>query len=419
MGPNGLGFAQEHNHAVSGAPTTLELTLQKVEEMALTRNPHIHAAGHRANAAGKKVLPSLLPSDPMFMIDRSGQSGDPLNFSSGMEMWMVEQELGFPGKGIAEADARGAEAGRLRAQEKDTRRFILKEIRQAFWEFYYRRKVWEVRKDAEKRWATLSQTVKSRELTGQWLSLKTLRMQLEVAKATNMFITSGRELRISTAMLNHTLSLPHGTEYRLASDPGTPPLPGNLEELIPQALKNSPRLQAMRREAEKMDAMKTAALFNHLPEFTVRVSGTRDPAGSGFSDYGFRLGMSVPLFFPAKQTQEADAAASELSAARDDLKGMEDETVHMLEEAYVEAESAWRMLSLFEEGGLKRQVERAWQSSQVAYRNEQMPLSDYIESYNIYLETLAQYHQARADYGKAIAALDYEAGVDTLERKKP
>jgi outer membrane protein TolC len=411
--------AQEHDHRSAGEAVTLELTLDKVETMALSRNPHILAAGQRAEAAGKRVLPSLFPSDPMFMIEKNGMTGGPFNFSSGMETWMLEQSMPFPGMTIAEADVQGAEAARLRAEEKDARRRILKDIRQAFWDFYARRKVWEVRKEAEKRWAVLSQTVKSRELTGQWLSLKTLRMQLEVAKATNMFITSGRELRISTAMLNHTLSLPTGTEYRLEEDPPIPAFAFDRKVLRERALRGNPRLEAMRREADKMNAMKNVDLISHLPELNFRLMGMRDPMGSGFSEYGFRFGLSIPVFFPAKQTQRSDAAGAEVQAAQFDLKGMEDETVHMLEEAYVAAESAWRILALYEEGGLRRQTEKAWQSAQVAYRNEQMPLPDYVESYNIYLETLAQYFGARAEYGKALANLEYELGVGDVERKKP
>ena len=67
-------------------------------------------------------------------------------------------------------------------------------------------------------------------------------------------------------------------------------------------------------------------------------------------------------------------ASAELRAAEEDLVGARDETLHYVEKAQAEAESAWRLYSLFEGGGLKDQVERAWEATQQAYRSEQMSL---------------------------------------------
>jgi outer membrane protein TolC len=122
------------------------------------------------------------------------------------------------------------------------------------------------------------------------------------------------------------------------------------------------------------------------------------------------VGISVPLFFPAKQAQALGAAGDELAAARFDLKGKQNEVIHMVEDANVNAESSWRILRLYEEGGLLKQTQRAWAATQLAYRNEEMSLTDYVETFNIYLETLTNYYRAKADYGKALAEVDYQAG---------
>jgi hypothetical protein len=105
-----------------------------------------------------------------------------------------------------------------------------------------------------------------------------------------------------------------------------------------------------------------------------------------------------------------DAASDELAAEQMDLQGKRSEVIHMVEEAYVDAASAGRLLDLYEKGGLRQQVERAWKAAQVEYRNEEMPLLDYVMTYNSYVETLTRYYQAKADYGKALAELDYRVG---------
>lgn len=410
LGWNGFGRSQElHQHDAS-APATIKLTLQKAEELVLSGNPHIHAAEARAKAASRQVSQTLSPADPVVMIDKTGQEGSPLNFASGTEMWMVEENLGFPGKSIAKADAEGAEAKRMGAEAKNTHRMILMQARQTFWEFYYRQKVSGIQRDAQSRWKALSQALKSRELSGQWLSMKAVRMQMETAKAANEIITTSRSLRVSELNLNHLFSLPHGTTYILADEPVLPPFTGEEEDYVRKALDQNPEVAVYQRAAETREARKNLAALEYLPDFTVRLSGTRDPNGGGFSDYGFRLGVSIPLFFPFKQTQAMDQASEEVAAARYDLTGKRSEVTHMVEEAFVQAESAWRMVKLYEEGGLLKQTQRAWDATQAAYRNEEMPLSEFVESYKTYLETVTGYYQAQADYGKALAELNYEIG---------
>ncbi len=384
----------------SSQSTTVALTLQKAEELALAGNPHIHAADDRANAAEKKILPSLFPSDPMLMVDTT---------NPGMEQWMVEEKLGFPGKGIAQADVYGAEAKKAKAMASDERRSITLQARQAYWEFYYRTKVFGILQEAEKSWKGLSQVLESKELSGQWLSVKTVRAQMETAKAVNGLITNSRALKVSQFNLNHLFSLPHGTLYTLGEAPPLPAFTGKEEDYVRKALEQNSEITVYQRAIEAQQARRNLAGMDYLPDFDVWLSGVRDPNG-GFSDYGYRVGVSIPLFFLAKQAPAAGAASDELSAARYDLKGKQNEVIHMAEDAYVNAESAWRILGLYERGGLLKQTQRAWEATQLAYRNEEMPLPEFIETYNTYLETVTNYYEAQADYGKALAELDYEVG---------
>jgi len=397
MGVSGMVLAQE----VTSAPSTVELTLQKAEELALAGNPHIHAADDRARAADKEVLPAFFPDDPMVMIDTT---------NPGMQMWMVEEKMGFPGKGAAKADVKGAEARGMKAEALSTRRSIVLQAQQAYWEFYYRGKVDVILQEAQSRWKNLSQVLQSKELSGQWLSVKAVRLQMETAKALNELITNSRALKVSQFNLNHLFSLPHFTAYHLGGEPSLPPFSGNEEELVPKALGKNSEITTARMAIEAREARQNMATLDYLPDLDVWLSGVRDPNSGSFSNYGFRLGVSVPLFFPVKQAQESGATSDELSAAKYDLQGKQNEVIHMVEDAYVNADSAWRILKLYEEGGLVKQTQRAWASTQTAYHNEEMSLPDYVETYNTYVETLTNYYRAQADYGKALAELEYQAG---------
>lgn len=399
------GFAAEMagmEMGSNGSPATIELTLPKAEELALEGNPHIHAADKRVEAASRQSLQSLAPADPMFTLDNTFQ---------GMEMWQVEENLGFPGKSFAQADVDNAETAKQKAMARDTRREILLQTRQTFWDCYYRQKVYDLLAEAQNQWKTLSQVLKSRELTGQWLSMKTVRAQLEIANSTNDLFTASQALDVSRVNFNHLFSLPHGTAYVLKDIPSLPPLEESVEGYIQKAMAQNPMVEAAQRDLEKAGAEAHVAALSHLPDFTVALSGTRNPEDTGFSYWGFRVGVSLPIFFPIKQTQAADQANNQAEASRYELTGAQNETTHMVEEAFVGAQSAWRLWKLYEEGGLLEQANRAWKATQAAYRNEQIPISDDVDNYNLYLDTLKAYYKAQADYGKALAELDYQVGA--------
>ena len=391
----------------NAAPATIDLTLSKAEELALEGNPHIHAADDRAQAATRQASQSLSPADPtlMFESDDAGFYGP-----SPQQMWSLGEDLGFPGRSIAQADVDGAEAKKQTALAQDTRRMILLQARQAYWDFYFRQKVSEVLQEAQKNWKVLGAALQSRDQSGQWLTVKAIRMQMETAKSFNELFVNSQALEVSQLNLNHLFGLPHGTTYQLTGDPPLPAFTGTEADYIQKAMTVNPEIDAAKREVEAQGARHSLAELDNLPDFSVQVTGSRDPGDNGFSSYGFRVGATLPIFFPLKQNQAAAQAQDELSASRWDLQGQIDETTHMIEDSYVMAESAWRMLQLYQNGNLLKQTQRAWEATQQSYRNEQMSLSEFVDNTNTYFQTVTDYYQAQADYGKALAQLNYEVG---------
>ncbi|MGH7739279.1 MAG: TolC family protein [bacterium] len=395
----------------SSAPTTIELTLPKAEQLALKRNPLIHAADKREDAASKQKLQTLAPADPTFMIERDGESGGPLNLDGpGVNTWMVSEDLGFPGQSLVKVDVDNAETAKQKAMADDARRLILLQTRQTFWEFYYRQKVFGILDEAQKQWKILSQGLRSRELTGQWLSMKTVRAQMEIANSTNDLFTASQSLEVSRVHFNNLFDLPMDTGFTLKEVPDLAAINGTLEGYIQKARDDNPKVEAAQREVDEKTAEAHVAAFSHLPDFNIRLMGTRNPDDTAFSSYAVRLGVSIPLFFPMKQTQAADQANDLADASRFELTARWDETHHMVEESYINAQSAWRLWKLYQEGGLLEQAQRAWKATELAYRNEQISLSDFVDNYNLYLETLESYYKAQADYGKALAEFHYQIG---------
>lgn len=396
----------------TAAPATVVLTLEKAEALALGESPAVSAAREREKAAHRRVLPAYLPNDPAVMVERSGEPNGPFNWNGAtMEMLMAEEQIRFPGKSLVEASRLRAEARKASSDSDNTRRNILLQAREGYWDFYYRSKVAAILNETETQWKTLSVLFKSRDLTGQWASVKAVRTQVDLARALNERSTASKALRVSQANLDHLFNASAGAQYVLGDPPPAGPLTVTREEAVRRALGGNPEISSAVAMNDAAKAMKRSAVLEHLPDFTVRAYGNREVGSSGFSDYGMRVGVTLPIFFPFKQTQAAREASALSAASSADLTDAKGLVAHEVEEAYVEAESSWELLKSYEDANLAAQLKRAWEVSRVAYRNEQMPASELIESYNMYLETLSEIYRARADYGKALAQLDFAMGI--------
>jgi cobalt-zinc-cadmium efflux system outer membrane protein len=391
--------------------TPVTLTLERAEALALAQSPSLMAATERAKAAGRRVLPNYLPNDPMLMVERSGQTGSPLDWGGAtMEMWMAEEQFRFPGKSLVEASKMRAEARKATADSDNTRRNALLQAREAYWDFYYRSRVGNILSETDAQWRKLNALFKDRDLTGQGNTVKAVKLQVDLVRAANERLGAAKALRVSEANLSHLFNAAPETHYVLGEPPGPQPPDVTQDQAVERTLAGNPEVASAVAMVESAKASKRLAALEHLPDFSVRAYGSRMVGASGFSDYGMRVGISVPLFFPFKQTQASREASAMAAAAKADLADMRGAATHDVAEAYVEATTAWELFKSYQDADLSARLKRAWGAAQVAYRNEQMSASDLIENYNMYLETLSELHRARADYGKALARLDYTMG---------
>jgi outer membrane protein TolC len=403
--------------AEPAAPVTIALTLEKAEALALAQSPSLSAATDRAKAADRRVLPTYLPNDPMLMVDRSGQTGSPLDWGgANTEMWMVEEQFRFPGKSLVEAGKMRAEARSAEAMADNARRTALLQAREAFWDFYFRTRVADILFETEAQWKNLSALFKDRDLTGQGTTVKAVKLQVDLLRAGNERLNAAKALRVSESNLDHLFNAPSGRRYVLGEPPIARPPAETGSVAVEEAVKRNPEVASAVAMDDAARAAKHLAALEHLPDFVVRAYGERVPGASGFSDYGLRVGVSVPLFFPFKQTQEAREASATADAAKAELADARGVASHDAAEASVEAETAWELLKNYQDADMPKRLKRAWEAALVAYRNEQISASELVENYNMYLETLSELHRARADYGKALARLDFATGnVSTKE----
>jgi outer membrane protein TolC len=320
-------------------------------------------------------------------------------------MW--DQRWRFPGKSLIDLGGVHAQVRFKEALAQDARREALWQARMGYWHLYQEQEIYTVRKDAEKQWRRFRELLVSRGLAGQWISLKLIKAQLGLARDSNDFITAKERTEVAKSHLRHVLGQEAGTDFRLSG-------PDRLKDFsqaerghLHQDHREHPQVSAAAETLAQARARLAAARAAFLPDLNTRL--WTDDRVTGADGFGFRVGLQVPLGL--SQATALSKAGGEVKAAEQNLKAARDLVHHQLEEARVGAQSAWNLVALYETGGLIAQAEQAWNFAQQAWRNEGLSLADFIESYDSYLDIRSAHIHARANYGKALARLDYETGI--------
>ena len=389
------------------------VTIEQVEELALKQNPMVLAADAAAEGAADQIYSAAAPYDPMLMLGYSGQKDSPLNLQdASMRSLMWDQRWRFPGKSLIDLSGIRSNTEKQKALAQNARREALYQARLGFWHLWEKQEIYKIRQSAEKQWKVFNSLLQSRGMAGQWLNLKIIKAQLGLAKDTNSFITAKKHLDVAKSHLRHVLGADANTKFGEAQSPKLSPYKRTSNGHHGHAFADHPAKQAAEKSLEQSGSKVTAARAAFLPDLNTRL--WMDDRSIAADSYGFRVGLQIPLGLA--QGAALSGAKAEKEAAQQRLNSVLNSIHHMLEEADVEAEAAWNLLELYESGLLK-QSKQAWQLAKESWANEGLQLSDYIESFDIYLDIQNAFIKTKVDYGRALARLDYEKGIYQIGEK--
>lgn len=374
-------------------------------------NPYLRAAHFRfqaeklnAKASGTLPDPTLglafsnLPIDT-YSLDETPMSGISLG---------ITQMVPFPLKLKAKSDIGHLVARSAGLSETELKNELVQKIKSVFYHLSYWNEAIAIIKENIALMEGLEQVAEARYAAGEGLASDVLRAQTSVSQLRNRLISAEKIYESSEEMLSNLLNRPVGIAF------GTPPdlpedLPDlNLDSLLKEAIEHNPALKKSRVKVQLSEKKKSLAKWNFWPDFSfgvdyrIRESSPMD-AVKGSDFLTFKVGLSLPLWFFAKQNNLLGSADENLIAAQSMDEGMQRMVEYQVVERYQEAEKAKDQFELYRDAILP-QAKSTLESSMIAYQVGQVDFLTLITSqlsvFNYEIEklsTLNSLHQALAD----------------------
>lgn len=388
-------------------------SLSDLIRYAYKKSPVVKAARDEWRASVEQYRVATSFDDPEVMVEGMYMSDAARDFAD-PEDWKVSlvQPLPLPGKLAKAGDLATTEAQISRLRLDRAVRDTTLRIRESYQELLYLR-------EAKRLAAANRELLDQLRKVGETASSSDNRASLvDVMKAQAQIGQVGYDMLLleesaltEQVRLNSILNRPAEAVIGTLSAGTMQPVTYTLQEIYTLAETNLEEIRIAQANIGKAQTMVSLASYETLPRFAFGVSyGDLNQK----QQLGVQAGLSLPLWH-GKNAGRMAAAQAESEKMRAQWSAEVNEARVATREVYFRLQNSERLVRLYRDD-LIPQANRALQTAETWYSQNQGSFSDYTETVSTWYNFQLALARAQADYGKYLARLESIAGRTLTER---
>lgn len=388
---------------IASADASESLSLSQAIDIALKSNPTIaaeqlsaDAAKHAARGAKALTNPEITVA-PTIAGDAGADSA--VTFSQPLE---INGSRTYRGK------AASSEASAAAFDTETTRRDIILRVRQSYWDVAAARE--RVKSDEENiaYLESLNAAVKKQLDVGAVPGSQLIKTEVELAGARQDLARSEMELGKAKAGLNALLNRPQTTDFDVTDPMTFFDASPNRDTLLASALANRPEVaSAIARSAAACTEVRSARL-RRSPDLALQA---RKGSFDANDDQGVALAVTIPLLDWGSVRSDVRRAEAEAKSRDKALEAVRNAVALDVEQA-LRTVSASSRIALEYKGDILEKSERLAQMAKTGYEKGATGYLEALEAQRTLRSVRAAYYSALAEHLKALAQLDWAAGVE-------
>lgn len=385
-------------------------SVQDCVQFALLHNPEVQSARYLAEASRHRITLAATPPQPSLDLDYDLQE-EPFRLSEAGERYVgLSVALDFPLKTIVRRDIARREWDEATAEAD---RVVLDTVFRTKERFNLYLLACELETLAQENRALAQEFLaktESRLQAGEAARVEVLRAQVEVTRARLALKLAADRKRSALIALNQVLGRRDQAVLEVHGGFDRAPIAESLEDLLGRARSTRPELRQASSAVERERLREKEGRLGFLPDLGLGVA--RHTIRDEPSSWDVTLSATVPLFVWQPVAASREAAANRLARERE-REHLESAVRQEVEEAAIQAESAWRQVQLFESDILvqSRDIHALFLES---YHEGEIAGIELIEARRSLNEVGTAHAEALCAYAVARAALERAIGGDLL-----
>ena len=385
--------------------------LQQLIEQALENNPEIKAMQRRFDMMRARIPQAKALDEPTLSVGYMGniapftlQKGDP---SSGRSI-SITQDLPYPGKRSLKGKIAGTDADAEWWNFEQTRRNVVAEVKDAYFDLYYITKAIGVVNKTKTLLEQFTKIAEARYAVGKGIQQDVLKAQVEFSKLIEQETMLQQRKQIAEARLNSLL-------YRESDSPlGVPEelkprdFPYSLSELNEAAVVNYPELKAQRRKIEGAQYSIQLAKKDFYPDFSAGFTYINRPGMPEM--YGVTVGVKLPIYIAQKQRPALTEATASFDAEKRSLENKTTVLMFKIRDRYLAETTAQRLVKLYSTT-IVPQSSLSLESAIAGYEVGKVDFLTLLDNLVTLLNYELSYYEQLSNEEKAVAGLEPLVGV--------
>jgi outer membrane protein TolC len=395
------------------------LSLEPLLKEARENNPDILASKKRWEAAKARIPQAKSLEDPSvgFAFEKIPRGTLKLNKTiSEDRMLSINQAIPFFGKLSLKGKIALVESQMFAAEYKQKELAVINAVKNAYYDLFMNNKETQLNEQSLTLLKSITKAAEVKYTVGEMTQEELFKLNLELARLSNIIINLREERKVKEARLNTllnrdpeaTLGMPDLAEEAYFNQ--------EIRSLYQATLLNQPELIIFSYAIEKNRYAKSLAKRSFFPDMMTGIVQRGITTGT-IGPWDLMLSFTVPLWSWTKQRYEVKEAIANLEEAEAAYKAMQNKAFSETKDLAARIEIAKNRINLYKTN-LIPILDSSLASSLAAFSLGKGDFMLLLDNQRSLIETKMEYYKALVEYNMNLADLERRVGIDLREVKK-
>jgi cobalt-zinc-cadmium efflux system outer membrane protein len=397
---------------VMAAETAVSLELEPLIQEALKNNHEVWVSEAKWRGATSKIkLAGSLP-DPMVMIGYQNEGWSKYSYgkTEGAQwIWGVSQMFPFPGKRALKEEMAARDADTAGAMHRAAVLGTITRVKELYFDLFQTYQELDLVRERTGLFGRIEEAALARYATGMAQQQEVLMAQTEKYMLLEREAMLKQKRLAVEAMLTATVGREGGAPLGRPAELPATPFFASVDDLIQQALENSPEVRSREKMLSASQAGVHMAEKEYYPDVTL--AGTVLKRSGDFQDmWALTATFNIPLYFKSRQDQALASAHAMSSAAIHDLAGIKAMLTSSVRDNYSMVQSSETLMNLYRTGLIPK-TRQDFDLSLSGYRTGKVEEITVVSRLKSLLEFETSYWTQFVAREKAIARIEALTGI--------
>jgi cobalt-zinc-cadmium efflux system outer membrane protein len=397
---------------VMAAETAVSLELEPLIQEALKNNHEVWVSEAKWRGATSKIkLAGSLP-DPMVMIGYQNEGWSKYSYgkTEGAQwIWGVSQMFPFPGKRALKEEMAARDAETAGAMHRAAVLGTISRVKELYFDLFQTYQELDLVRERTGLFGRIEEAALARYATGMAQQQEVLMAQTEKYMLLEREAMLKQKRQAVEAMLTATVGREGGAPLGRPAELPATPFFASVDDLIQQALENSPEVRSREKMLSASQAGVHMAEKEYYPDVTL--AGTVLKRSGDFQDmWALTATFNIPLYFKSRQDQALASAHAMSSAAIHDLAGIKAMLTSSVRDNYSMVQSSETLMNLYRTGLIPK-TRQDFDLSLSGYRTGKVEEITVVSRLKSLLEFETSYWTQFVAREKAIARIEALTGI--------